>query len=91
MGNVNYGRLIAGAVIAAVFYFICDGFIHGALLGRYHMAAWAHAGYPTVLSAAAVIVPLSLLFLLPLARQQDKEQRRHQSRQPPTHPLISEI
>jgi hypothetical protein len=46
MGNVNYGRLIAGAVLAGVFYFLTDGFIHGALLGRYHMAAVARAGYP---------------------------------------------
>jgi hypothetical protein len=25
MGNVNYERLIAGALLAAVFYFIADG------------------------------------------------------------------
>ena len=46
MGNVNYGRLIAGALLAAAFYFIADGFIHGALLGKYHMAAVTNAGYP---------------------------------------------
>jgi hypothetical protein len=46
MGNVNYGRLIAGALLAAVFYFIADGFIHGALLGHYHMEAISRAGYP---------------------------------------------
>ena len=46
MGDVNYGRLIAGALLAAVFYFIADGFIHGALLGKYHMAAVTNAGYP---------------------------------------------
>jgi hypothetical protein len=45
-GKINYGRLIAGAVLAAVFYFIADGFIHGALLGEYHMAAVTNAGYP---------------------------------------------
>jgi hypothetical protein len=45
MGNVNYGRLFAGALVAAVFYFLCDGLIHGALLGEYHMAAWKNAGY----------------------------------------------
>jgi hypothetical protein len=46
MGRINYGRLIAGAVLAAVFYFIADGFIHGAILGEYHMAAVTNAGYP---------------------------------------------
>jgi hypothetical protein len=46
MGRINYGRLIAGAVVAAVFYFIADGFIHGAILGEYHMAAVTNAGYP---------------------------------------------
>lgn len=39
MGRVNYGRLITGAILAGVFYFIADGTIHGALLGQYHMAA----------------------------------------------------
>ena len=46
MGRINYGRLIAGALIAAVFYFIADGTTHGALLGKYHMAAISGAGYP---------------------------------------------
>lgn len=46
MGRINYGRLIAGALLAAVFYFIADGFIHGAVLGEYHMAAVTNAGYP---------------------------------------------
>jgi hypothetical protein len=46
MGNVNYGRLIVGALVAAVFYFIADGTIHGAILGKYHMAAITGAGYP---------------------------------------------
>ena len=39
MGKVNYGRLILGTIVAGVFYFICDGLIHGQLLGQYHMAA----------------------------------------------------
>ena len=39
MGKTNYGRLILGAVVAGVIYFVCDGTIHGALLGQYHMAA----------------------------------------------------
>jgi hypothetical protein len=55
MGNVNYGRLIAGAVVAAVFYFLCDGFIHGPLLGRYHMEAIAHAGYPLTADNTAFV------------------------------------
>lgn len=46
MGNVNYGRLIAGALLAAVVYFIADGTIHGAILGKYHMDAISGAGYP---------------------------------------------
>jgi hypothetical protein len=44
MGRINYGRVIAGAIVASIFYFIADGFIHGALLGREHMAAVTGAG-----------------------------------------------
>jgi hypothetical protein len=55
MGNVNYGRLIAGALVSAVFYFIADGTIHGALLGKYHMAAWTNAGYPLTADNTAYI------------------------------------
>jgi hypothetical protein len=55
MGNVNYGRLIAGALLAGVFFFIADGFIHGALLGRFHMAAVANAGYPLTSDNTAYI------------------------------------
>ncbi len=39
MGNVNFGRLMLSAIVAGVIYFVCDGTIHGALLGQYHMAA----------------------------------------------------
>lgn len=46
MGKVNYARIVAGALIAAIFYFIADGFIHGAILGPYHMAAITGAGKP---------------------------------------------
>lgn len=46
MGNVNYGRLIAGALLAGVLYFIADGTIHGAILGKYHMAAVAGLAKP---------------------------------------------
>lgn len=55
MGNVNYGRLIAGALLAAVFYFIADGTIHGALLGNYHMAAISKAGYPLTADNTAYV------------------------------------
>ncbi|MGI8837238.1 MAG: hypothetical protein ACR2H4_11455 [Pyrinomonadaceae bacterium] len=48
MGNINYGRLIAGALLAAVFYFIADGTIHGAVLENDHMAAITAAGKPVV-------------------------------------------
>jgi hypothetical protein len=55
MGNVNYGRLIVGALLAAAFYFIADGTIHGALLGEYHMAAVSRAGYPLTADNTAYI------------------------------------
>src|SRR6266550_2652679 len=55
MGKINWGRLIAGALIAAVFYFICDGTIHGALLGKYHLAAISGAGYPLTADNTAYI------------------------------------
>jgi hypothetical protein len=44
MGKIDHGRVIAGAIAAGIFDFIADGFIHGALLGREHMAAITGAG-----------------------------------------------
>ncbi len=44
MGKINHGRVIAGAIAAGIFYFIANGFIHGAVLGREHMAAITGAG-----------------------------------------------
>jgi len=44
MGKINHGRVIAGAIAAGIFYFIANGFIHGALLEREHMAAITGAG-----------------------------------------------
>jgi hypothetical protein len=55
MGRINYGRLIVGALLAAAFYFIADGTIHGALLGKYHMAAVSRAGYPLTADNTAFI------------------------------------
>jgi hypothetical protein len=43
MGKINYGRLIVGAIVAAVFYFITDGVIH-TVLGQYHINAITSAG-----------------------------------------------
>jgi hypothetical protein len=44
MGKINYARLLLSTIVAGVFYFVCDGVIHGALLGNYHMAAVAIYG-----------------------------------------------
>ena len=46
MGKINYLRVGAGAILAGIFYFIADGFIHGAILGSGHMAAITGAGKP---------------------------------------------
>ena len=46
MGKINYARVMAGTVVAAAFYFVTDGIIHGAVLGPEHMAAIAAAGKP---------------------------------------------
>ena len=46
MGKVNYGRVIAGAILAGSVYFIADAIIHGAFLGGEHMAAIIAAGKP---------------------------------------------
>src|ERR1043166_3813031 len=53
MGKINYGRLILGAIVAAIFYFIADGIIHGAILGASHMAAIAALGKPIVADPTA--------------------------------------
>jgi hypothetical protein len=39
MGRINWARVTLGTILAGVFYFICDGVIHGAFLGQYHLAA----------------------------------------------------
>ena len=44
MGKINYGRLIVAALVAAVFYFIADGMIHGKVLAEAHKAAITGAG-----------------------------------------------
>jgi len=46
MGKINYARVIAGAIVASVFYFVADGIIHGVFLGQDHMAAITGAGKP---------------------------------------------
>jgi hypothetical protein len=55
MGKINYGRLVIATVVAAVFYFIADGVIHGAILGPEHMAAITGAGKPLVPDPAAYV------------------------------------
>jgi len=44
MGQINWGRVIASAIVAGIFFFFLDGFIHGAVLGPEHMAAVTGAG-----------------------------------------------
>lgn len=46
MGKINYARVIVGAVIVGVFYFITDGAIHGGLLEADYIAAITGAGKP---------------------------------------------
>ena len=46
MGRINYSRVLAGTVVAAAFYFVCDGMIHAVILGPEHMAAILAAGKP---------------------------------------------
>jgi hypothetical protein len=46
MEKINYPRLIVGALLVGIFYFVADGFIHGAILGPEHAAAITEAGKP---------------------------------------------
>lgn len=46
MGKINYGRVIAGTLLAGVFYFIADGVIHGVLLAGDYLAAMTRLGIP---------------------------------------------
>jgi hypothetical protein len=55
VGKINYGRVIAGAIVAAIFYFIADGLIHGMLLGQEHMAAIREAGKAVVRDPTAYL------------------------------------
>jgi hypothetical protein len=48
MGQINYARVFLGAFIAGVVYFVCDGVIHGAILGAEHEAAIVGAGKPLI-------------------------------------------
>lgn len=48
MSKINYSRMILGAIVAGVFYFVADGIIHGALLGLDHKEAITGAGKPIV-------------------------------------------
>src|SRR5262245_57604001 len=44
MNQINTARLLIGALVAGVVYFICDGIIHGAILGAEHEAVIVNAG-----------------------------------------------
>jgi len=44
MGRINYARVALGALVAGVIYFVCDGIIHGALLGADYQAAMDRVG-----------------------------------------------
>jgi hypothetical protein len=44
MDQINTTRLLIGALIAGVIYFILDGVIHGAILGPEHEAVIVNAG-----------------------------------------------
>jgi hypothetical protein len=44
MGRINYGRVALATIVVGIFYFLADGFIHGAILGREHEAAITGAG-----------------------------------------------
>ncbi len=55
MQNVNYGRMIAGAILAGIFYFIADGVIHGVFLAGDHIAAITGAGKPLERSSISYV------------------------------------
>ena len=44
MNQINTSRLLLGALVASVVYFIFDGIIHGAILGAEHEAVIVNAG-----------------------------------------------
>jgi hypothetical protein len=46
MDQINTARLLIGALIAGVIYFVFDGIIHGAILGAEHEAVIVNAGKP---------------------------------------------
>lgn len=48
MAKINVGRLVLSTLLAAVFYFVADGVIHGAILDADAEAALKAAGKPIV-------------------------------------------
>lgn len=48
MAKINVGRLVLSTLLVAVFYFIADGVIHGAILDKDANAAIEAAGKPVV-------------------------------------------
>ncbi len=44
MGTINYARVIVATLVVGIFYFIADGFIHGALLSGDYLATMTRLG-----------------------------------------------
>ena len=46
MSGINWGRVLAGGLVAAVLSFFSDGFLHEMLVGADWKAVYAHLGVP---------------------------------------------
>jgi hypothetical protein len=64
MGNINWGRLVLGGVVAAVILFIVDYIVNGVILVQQWADAMAALGRPEMTPSAGLFILVAIVNLL---------------------------
>jgi hypothetical protein len=64
MGNINWGRMILGGVVAAVILFIVDWVLNGYILMSQWTAAMTALGRPEMVPSASLFIMVAIVNLL---------------------------
>jgi hypothetical protein len=64
MGNINWGRMVLGGIVAAVILFIVDYIVNGVILTQQWTDAMAALGKPAVGPSATLFILVAIVNLL---------------------------
>jgi hypothetical protein len=64
MGNINWGRMVLGGVVAAVILFIVDYIVNGVILVQQWADAMAALGRPEMTPSAGLFILVAIVNLL---------------------------